>query len=101
MLIQWITVPLLTPFAVPLGEMGKRQSFHATSARFSRGKSAEGAAEARRAKGEGAYLLRCHWEVGLGRCVWGYREREREREMGERDWEHKLEVFEDVQGKIR
>ncbi len=106
--MQWVIVPLLTPIAVPVEEVGERQLFHATSARYPPRKSAGSGEEARRAgvarpqgvdvaKGDGAYLLNWNGETGEGKCMKGYRERG----VGKKVWEHTLQIFDEAQGKTR
>lgn len=107
-LMTWVVGPLLTPFAVSIEEVGERQLFHATSARYPPRKSATSGAEARAAgvarpegvdvaKGDGAYLLNWNGETGEGKCMKGYRERG----VGKMVWEHTARMLEEVGGKTK
>ncbi|KAI9819670.1 MAG: hypothetical protein M1832_003904 [Thelocarpon impressellum] len=108
MLMGHVVAPLLTPFAIPVTEVGQRQLFHATSARYPPASPPEKAAAgvplpagtevahgADGRKGSGAYLLSSSGEtVGDPKLLGAYRERG----MPARVWDHTLAVFERVAG---
>ncbi len=108
--LKWVldhtVVAAMSPFMVPLQEVGERTVFHATSARYpprkvAGGKSAgvplpAGLEVAKGAGGGlGAYLL--HWtgEEGEGKVMPKYRQEG----MRERVWDHTMQLFERITGK--
>ena len=103
--MDWIVVPLLTPFTVGLEEAGERQLFYLTSQRYSSlhargdvGERVDGVempSGVQRARGEGAYLVSRYGETGEGKCLKGYRERSFEETV----WKHTMQMFEEVEKK--
>ncbi|KAI4119553.1 MAG: hypothetical protein LQ345_000550 [Seirophora villosa] len=108
---KYLLQPLLTFFEIPLADVGDRQLFHATSARYPP-LSSSSAPEAQGAplpqtvqvaegidgkKGSGAYLATQDSDVapsGTGKLMTGYREKG----VPEKVWGHTLEMFEKVRG---
>ncbi|KAL9011945.1 MAG: hypothetical protein Q9173_003256 [Seirophora scorigena] len=110
-LFKYLVQPLLTFLEIPLADVGDRQLFHATSARYpplscSSTPEAQGAPLPRTVqvaegidgkKGSGAYLATQDSDVapsGTGKLMTGYRERG----VPEKVWGHTLEMFEKVRG---
>ncbi|KAG8530120.1 uncharacterized protein KY384_005602 [Bacidia gigantensis] len=98
-LVEWTLLPLTTPFAVPVTEVGERGLFYLTSERFASREGKEGRGRGgnvrlvqgvEEAKGEGAYSVARYGDEGEGECMKGYRERG----FGETVWKHSLWVFE-------
>lgn len=82
--IDWVAVPLLTPFCVPVDEAGERMVFYLTSKRFpplNGGKGAWGVElpkglETATGQGKGGkYAVLRYSDLGDGDCMAGYRER--------------------------
>ena len=100
-LLEWVLLPLVTPFSVSVEESGERTLFHLTSARYP---PKEGPAGVPRpdgvpvAQGEGSvYLLGKDGETGAGKPMAGYRERD----MGTTIWAHTTDLFKEIQNKSK
>ena len=104
-LLEWIIVPLLTPFTVGVEEAGERHLFYLTSQMYPSFNGRKGDTTRvdgvkmldglQRAEGDGAYLVSRYGETGEGKCMKAYRERE----FGKTVWEHTLQIFEEVEKK--
>ncbi|KAL8645307.1 MAG: hypothetical protein Q9210_006779 [Variospora velana] len=110
-LFRYFIQPLIYFFEIPFADVGDRQLFHATSARypplsFSSKPEAQGAPLPQAVpvaegidgkKGSGAYLATKDSDVapsGTGKLMTDYRERG----VPEKVWKHTLETFEKVRG---
>lgn len=101
-LLDRTLVPLMTPFTVPLAEVGERSVFHATSARYpARDASADGPVTPgvplseglNVAKGtDGAYLIDWSGEPTENKVLARYREEG----LAEKVWDHTCAVIERV-----
>ena len=88
---------LLTPLSVPLGECGERHLFHATAKEYAARAVAgdEAVKGSTGEKGSGAYLLNWDGSVnGNEKVMKDFRDRG----VGNKVWEHTLEVFKRICG---
>lgn len=102
LLFHWIVVPIATLATPGLREVGQRQLFHATSARYPPAQVSAGVALPPgvdvaqgwdQIQGSGCYLLNYDGETtGDQKLLQGYRKKE----MGKKVWAHTQEVFERV-----
>lgn len=98
--IEWVILPLITPFCTPIDEAGERTLFFLTSARYPPKEGFAGVARPDGlpvAAGEGAYLVGSTGETGAGKPMAGYRQRG----LGETVWAHALKVFQAAEGKAK
>ena len=102
--MDWVIIPLITPFTVSLQEVGDRCLFYLTSKRFPSKEGRKDPAKAvgvelpeglQAAKGDGAYLVGKDSEDAGGKTM----EMFRKHGTGEMVWQHSLDVFEEVRKK--